>query len=216
MASAPIVAGQSSYLSAVAKPFSGKAPQCVLFHMGSQTASTFFANIRQLGHMNIFHITGGTGASIPLAQAFGIADAVRWLTGVAAPPAYARSNAAFLNAYQKVRRARNPLPASPAMYDAVIIASLAMGAAHSTNPTVWRPFIKGISNPPGTRCCTYPSCLALLHRHRKISCQGARGNESFNIHHNVLSSLEVEQLSSGGGLHTTFLEPASLLASLYG
>ena len=216
VASATIVAGQSSYLSAVAKLFSGKAPQCVFFHMDPQTASTFFANIRQLGHMNIPYITGDTGASIQLAQAFGMADAVKWLTGMAAPPAYAQSNAAFLNAYQKVWHTRTPLPASPAMYDAVIIASLAMDAAHSTNPTVWRPFIKRISNPPGTKCYTYPSCLALLNRHRKINYQGASGNENFNIHHNVFSSFEVEQFNASGSLHTAFLEPASRLASLYG
>ncbi|MDA8265432.1 MAG: ABC transporter substrate-binding protein [Actinomycetota bacterium] len=215
VASATIVAGQSSYLSAVAKLFSGKKPQCAFFHMDPQTASTFFANIRQLGHMNIPYITGDTGAAIQLAQAFGLKYAAHWMTGMAAPPAYAPANAAFLNAYQKVWHTRSPLPASPAMYDAVIIASLAMDAAHSTNPVVWRPFITKISNPPGTKCYTYPSCLALLKKHRKINYEGASGNENFNKYHNVFSSFEVEQFSASGSLHTVFVEPASKLAALY-
>ncbi len=88
--------------------------------------------------MDIPYITGDTGASIQLAQAFGLSDAAHWMTGMAAPPAYAQANTAFLNAYQKVWHTRTPLPASPAMYDAVVIAALAMDAAHSTNPTVWR------------------------------------------------------------------------------
>ena len=187
VASATIVAGQSSYLSTVAKLFSGKAPQCAFFHMDPQTASTFFANVRQLGHMDIPYITGDTGASIQLAQAFGLSDAAHWMTGMAAPPAYAQANTAFLNAYQKVWHTRTPLPASPAMYDAVVIAALAMDAAHSTNPTVWRPYITKVSNPPGTKCYTYPSCAALLNKHRKINYQGASGNENFNVHHNVFS-----------------------------
>ncbi|MHB1509799.1 MAG: ABC transporter substrate-binding protein [Acidimicrobiales bacterium] len=215
VASATIVAGQSSYLSAVAKLFSGKKPQCAFFHMDPQTASTFFANIRQLGHMNIPYVTGDTGAAIQLAQAFGLSYAAHWMTGMAAPPAYAPANNAFLNAYQKVWHTRTPLPASPAMYDAVIIAALAMDAAHSTNPVVWRPFITKISNAPGTKCYTYASCRALLNKHRKINYEGASGNENFNKYHNVFSSFEVEQFNASGSLHTVFVEPASKLAALY-
>ncbi len=215
VASATIVAGQSSYLSTVAKLFSGTSPQCAFFHMDPQTASTFFANVRQLGHMNIPYITGDTGASIQLAQAFGLKYAAKWMSGMAAPPAYTQSNTAFLNAYQKVWHTRTPLPASPAMYDSVIIAALAMDAAHSTNPATWRADIKKVTNPPGTKCYTYPSCVALLNHHHKINYQGASGNENFNKYHNVFSSFEVEKFTASGGLRTAYLEPASKLATLY-
>ncbi len=215
VARATIVAAQSSYLSTVAKLFSGTKPQCAFFHMDPQTASTFFANVVQLGHMNIPYITGDTGASIQLAKAFGLADAAKWMTGMGAPPAYAPSNAAFLNAYQAVWHTRTPLPASPAMYDAVVIASLAMDYAHSTAPKVWLPDVTKVSNPPGTKCYTYPTCLALINKHRKINYQGASGNENFNQYHNVFSSFEVEQFTPTGSLRTVYLEPAATLASLY-
>ncbi len=215
VASATIVAAQSSYLSAVAKLFNGTAPQCVFFHMDPQTASTFFANVSQLGHMNLPFITGDTGASIQLAQAVGLKNASKWMTGMAAPPAYAQSNAAFLKAYQAVWHTSKPLPASPAMYDAVVIAALAMTAAHSTKPTVWRPFITKVTNPPGTKCYSYPSCVALLKKGTKINYQGASGNENFNKYHNVFSSFEVVQFDPSGNLHTVFLEAASALAALY-
>jgi ABC-type branched-subunit amino acid transport system substrate-binding protein len=211
-----IVAGQSSYLSSVAKMFSGaQKPQCVFFHMDPQTASTFFANVSQLGHLNIPFITGDTGASTQMAQAMGLSNATKWLSGMAAPPAYAQSNAAFLNAYQAVWHTNKPLPASPAMYDAVIIAALAMDAAHSSNPTVWRPFISKVSNPPGTKCYSYTSCATLLKKGSKINYQGASGNENFNQYHNVFSSFEVVKFTSSGGLKTVFTEPASTLAKLY-
>ncbi len=211
-----IVAGQSSYLSSVAKMFSGpQQPQCVVFHMESQTASTFFANVRQLGHLNMPFITGDTGASTQLAQAVGLSSASRWMSGMAAPPAYAQSNAAFLKAYQAVWHSNQPLPASPPMYDAVVIAALAMEAAHSSNPVVWRADITKVSNPPGTKCYTYPSCSALLKQGKKINYQGASGNENFNRYHNVFSSFEVVQFNTSGSLRTVFTEPSATLSKLY-
>lgn len=215
VASETIVAGQSSYLSVVAKMFSGTHPECVFFHMDPQTASTFFANVKQLGHLDIPFITGDTGASLQMAQAMGLSNASRWLTGMAAPPAYAQSNKAFLSAYQAVWHTNQPLPASPAMYDAVIIAALAMDAAHSSNPTIWRPYITKVSNPPGIKCYSYTSCAALLKEGKKINYQGASGNENFNQYHNVFSSFEVVQFTPSGSLKTVYLEPASTLARLY-
>ncbi len=211
-----IVANQSSYLSSVAKMFSGaQQPQCVFFHMDPQTASTFFANVRQLGHLNVPFITGDTGASTQLAQAVGLNYAARWMTGMSAPPAYAQSNAAFLKAYEAVWHTNQPLPAAPPMYDAVVIAALAMEAAHSSNPTVWRPYITKVSNPPGTKCYTYTSCTSLLKQGKKINYQGASGNENFNQYHNVFSSFEVVQFNSSGNLRTVFTEPSATLAKLY-
>jgi ABC-type branched-subunit amino acid transport system substrate-binding protein len=183
--------------------------------MDPQTASTFFANVNQLGYLNIPFITGDTGASTQMAQATGLANASKWMSGMAAPPAYAQSNAAFLSAYQAVWHTNKPLPASPAMYDAVVIAALAMDAAHSSNSTVWHPFISKVSNPPGTKCYTYTSCAALLKKGTKINYQGASGNENFNQYHNVFSSFEVVKFTSSGGLKTVFTEPASTLAKLY-
>ncbi|MHB8189857.1 MAG: ABC transporter substrate-binding protein [Ferrimicrobium sp.] len=210
-----IVAGQSSYLSEVAKMFSGTHPQCVFFHMDPQTASTFFANVKQLGHLNLPFITGDTGASIQMAQAMGLSSATKWLSGMGAPPSYAQSNAAFLDAYKSVWHTSKPLPASSPMYDAVIIAALAMDAAHSSSPQVWRPYITKVSNPPGVKCYSYTSCAALLKKGTKINYQGASGNENFNQYHNVFSSFEVVKFTSSGSLRTAFLEPASTLAKLY-
>lgn len=209
-----IVAGQSSYLSEVSKAFSGN-PQCVFFHADPQTAATLFANVRQLGHMNVKFITGDTGASVQLAKAFGLSDASKYMVGMGAPAAYAQANAEFLKAYQAVWHTSKPLPAAPAMYDGVIIAALAMTAAHSTNPTVYRPFITKVSNPPGTKCYTYASCVSLLKQGKKINYQGASGPEDFNKYHNVFSDFTVVQFNSGGNLHTVATVKASQVASVY-
>ncbi len=209
-----IVPDQTSYLSEVQVAFQGN-PQCVFFHADPQTASTLFANVKQLGHMNVRFITGDTGASIQLANAMGLSTASHWLTGMAGTTPYGTANSAFLSAYQAVWNTNKPLPASPAMYDAVVIAALAMTAAHSTNPVVWRPYIIKISNPPGTACYTYPSCVKLLKAGKKINYQGASGNEDFNQYHNVFTPLQVVQFDSSGKLHTIYSVSTPDLNSYY-
>lgn len=211
---ATIVADQSSYLSEVAKVF-GAAPQCVFFHMDPQTASTFFANVRQLGHMNVPFVTGDTGAATQMGQAIGYQYASKWVTGMGSPPAYTQASTAYTAAYNSVWHTTKSLPGAPAMYDAVVIAALAMDAAHSTNPAVYVKKIPTVSNPPGTACYSYPACVALLNSGKKINYQGSSGNENFNKYHNVFTSFEVQQFSPSGALNNVYLEKASVLAKLY-
>ena len=214
VSSVTLVAQQTSYLSEVAKLFNAK-PQCVFFHMDPQTASTFFANVRQLGHLNVPFITGDTGAAAQMGKAIGFSYASKWVTGMGAPPAYSQAESAYLAAYDAVWHTRTSLPAAPAMYDAVVIAALAMDAAKSSSPSVWVHYIEKVSNPPGTDCYSYPSCLALLNQGKKINYQGASGNENFNKYHNVFTSFEVQQFSSSGSLRNVYLEKAATLAKLY-
>ncbi|MHB8394311.1 MAG: ABC transporter substrate-binding protein [Candidatus Dormibacteria bacterium] len=209
-----IVAGQTSYLSEVQVAFQGN-PQCVFFHADPQTASTLWANVQQLGHLNVRFITGDTGASIQLAQAMGLSKASKYLTGMAGTTPYSTASTAFLNAYQAVWNTRTALPASPAMYDGVVIAALAMTAAHSSNPVVWRPYITKISDPPGTACYTYPSCVKLLKQGKKINYQGASGNEDFNQYHNVFTPFQVVQFNTSGTLHSVYSVTTSDLNSYY-
>lgn len=212
--SVTLVSDQSSYLSEVAKLFSGK-PQCVFFHMDPQTASTFFANVRQLGHMDVPFVTGDTGTATQMGKAIGFKYASKWVTGMGAPPAYSQAEAAYLNAYDAVWHTRTSLPAAPAMYDGVVIAALAMDLAKSTTSSVWAKDIAKVSNPPGTDCYSYASCLSLLNQGKKINYQGASGNENFNKYHNVFTSFEVQQFTPSAALKNAYLEKASVLASLY-
>ena len=213
-ASVTLVADQSSYSSEVAKLFNAH-PQCVFFHMDPQTASTFFANVRQLNDMNIPFITGDTGAATQMANAIGLQYASKWVTGMGAPPAYAQAQTAYTAAYNAVWKTTTSLPAAPAMYDAVVIAALAMDAAKSTNPSVYVKQVTKVAGGPGTACYTYPSCLALLNAGTAINYQGVSGNENFNQYHNVFSSFEVQQFSASGTLNNVYTEKASVLASLY-
>ena len=68
------------------------------------------------------------------------------------------------------------LPTTFNEYDSIVIASLAMTMAKSTDPKVWVKDVTKVSDPPGTVCGTYTTCVALLKAHKKINYDGAAGN----------------------------------------
>ncbi len=96
-------------------------------------------------------------------------------------------------------------------YDSIVIASLAMTLANSTNPKVWVKDITKVSNPPGTVCSSYPQCLALLKKHVKINYEGAAGNDNFNQFHNVFSGFQFLGFDSSLNTHqVAFVTPVNL------
>jgi len=42
-----------------------------------------------------------------------------------------------------------------------------------------------VTNPPGTKCYSYASCLSLLKAHKKINYEGASGSIDYNSYHNT-------------------------------
>lgn len=192
--------GASSYSSEVATAFSGN-PQCVFFHATPAEASTFFSDVAAQGHLNVPFITGDTGASIDLASAMGLSNASKWMYGMTGPSVDQQAVTAFNSAFSGRYPGQQPLNAnaSEAMYDAVVVAALAMSYAHTTNGAVWNADIEKITNPPGTACYSYTGCLALIKAGTKINYEGAATNVDFNKYHNVFSPEQVVQFPASGG-----------------
>ncbi|HEY6961117.1 MAG TPA: ABC transporter substrate-binding protein [Gaiellaceae bacterium] len=183
--------GQSSYNAELAQAFAGH-PNVIFDSMDSQTAATLFSDGQQLGYMNIPWI-GDDLQSAPngdYAKAFGKTASTELTAALPASPA-GTSYAHFLSDYQKVWHTKNILPTTFNEYDSVVIASLAMTAAGSTNPKVWVKDVVKVSDPPGVSCSTYASCVRLLKKHKDINYQGASGNDDFNKYHNVFSGFEM-------------------------
>ena len=183
--------GQSSYSTELVKAFQNK-PQVVFDSMDTQTAATLFSDGQQLGYMNIPWI-GDDLQSAPqgaYAKSFG-PTADQNLT--AALPASPSGNgySHFLADYQKVWHTKNILPTTFNEYDSIVISSLAMIKANSTDPKKWIKDVLTVSNPPGTKCYTYASCAKLLQKHKKINYTGASGTDDFNSHHNVFSGFQM-------------------------
>ena len=183
--------GQSSYSSELVQAFSNK-PQVVFDSMDSQTAATLFSDAQQLSYLNIPWI-GDDLQSAPqgaYAKAFGPTASTELTAALPASPSGNAYNH-FLGDYQKVWKTKSILPTTFNEYDSIVIASLAMTKAGSTDPKKWVKDVLAVSNPPGTQCSTYASCVKLLKKHKKINYEGASGTDDFNAHHNVFSGFQM-------------------------
>jgi ABC-type branched-subunit amino acid transport system substrate-binding protein len=205
--------GQSSYSTELTQAFAAK-PQVIFDSMDSQTAATLFSDGQQLGYMNSPWI-GDDLQSAPkgsYAQAFGPTASTELTAALPASPSTA-DNAYnhFLADYQSVWRTTTILPTTFNEYDSIVISALAMTLAKSTDPKVWVKDIIKVSNPPGTVCGTYKTCLALIKAHKKINYDGAAGNDDFNKYHNVFSGFEMLGFDSSlNNVTRAIVTPANL------
>ncbi len=191
LANITLVPGQSSYSAELAQAFSGH-PQVIFDSEDSQSAATLFSDGQQLGYMNIPWI-GDDLQSAPqgdYAKAFGPTASTELTAALPASPSGAGYNH-FLKDYKAVFHTTSILPTTFNGYDSIVLASLAMTKANSTNPKVWVKDVLAVSNPPGIKCYTYASCVKLIKKGKKINYTGASGNDDFNKHHNVFSGFQM-------------------------
>jgi len=208
-----LVPGQSSYSTELTQAFAGN-PQVIFDSMDSNTAATLFSDGQQLGYMNIPWI-GDDLQSAPqgaYAKAFGPTASTELTAALPASPSTADNGYNhFLADYQSVWRTTTILPTTFNEYDSIVIASLAMTYANSTDPKVWVKDVLKVSNPPGKACGTYATCLALLKKHVKINYEGAAGNDNFNKYHNVFSGFEMLGFDSSlNNVTRSVVTPANL------
>lgn len=212
VANEKIVPDQSSYLSEITSAFAHH-PQVIFCAFDEQTASTVFADARQLGHLQVPWVGEDVLGSPGYAKAFGQPAASKYLFSVAGAPPGGPAYQHFLSDYQAVWHTKNILSSSYNMYDSVIISALAMTEAHSTDPKVWRPDVTKVSDPPGTKCYTYASCVSLIKKGSEINYEGATGPEDFNKYHNTFSGFAVDGFSSSNQLTQRGYVPASAVAA---
>jgi ABC-type branched-subunit amino acid transport system substrate-binding protein len=196
-----LVPGQSSYSSELTNAFSGN-PNVIFDSMDATTAATLFASAQSLGYTKSATWVGDdlqSAAAGPYVKSFG-ADAPTNLVA-ALPSALSATNPAYneyLRAYIAANQAAKPYPTNQNAYDSIIIASLAMTMANSTDPKVWVKDVKVVASPPGVQCYTYVACITLLKKHKAIDYQGAAGDDNFNKYNNVFSGFDMEGFDASG------------------
>ncbi|HEX8919707.1 MAG TPA: ABC transporter substrate-binding protein [Chloroflexota bacterium] len=210
VANTSIVPSQSSYRTEVEQTFA-KKPDAIFWQSDAQTAGTLFHNMEELGFMKVPVIGTDNAGDVTIAKAMGLKYASKYLTGMAGSAPTGPAWKHYQADYKQVYHTSQPLDLSSNMYDAVVIAALAMDAAHSTDPSVWVHKIQTVSNPPGQRCATYAGCAGLLRHGKKINFDGASGPMDFNQHHNVFGPWDVVQFDTAGKIHTLYHESASLI-----
>jgi ABC-type branched-subunit amino acid transport system substrate-binding protein len=194
VANETIVPDQNSYSSEITAAFA-KHPQVVFAAFDQQTATTVFSDMRQLGDLNVPVVGEDVLGSPGYAKAMGQPQASKYLLSVSGASPGGAAYQHYLDDYNAVYHTKQILSSSYNMYDSVILSALAMTAARSTDPAVWVSDVTKVSNPPGTMCYTYSSCVALLKQGKKINYEGATGPEDFNGYHNSFSGFAVSGFS---------------------
>ncbi len=206
--------GQSSYSSELTQAFAGN-PKVIFDSMDTQTFATLMTDAQQLNYTTAAQWVGDdlqSAAQGAYAQSFGPAASTNLTAALPASPTTA-DNAYnhFLADYQSVWRTTSILPTTYNFYDSIVIASLAMTEANSTNPKVWVNDVMKVSDPPGIPCYTYASCVSLIKAHKKINYQGAGGNDDFNKYHNVFSGFQLVGFDSKlNNVVRTYVTPQQL------
>jgi branched-chain amino acid transport system substrate-binding protein len=178
--------GLSSYTNTVSQVINDK-PQVIFSQTDAPTAGVLSNEFKQLGS-KIPWIGTDVTTSADYIKAFGTANAHSLLTSVMGTSVTGQANNYFMAGFKKLPAATvkaGVLSGANYAYDAVITLALAQTYAKSTNGTVVAKDMMKVTNPPGTKCYSYKSCVALLKAHKKINYEGASGSIDFNMHHNT-------------------------------
>jgi len=187
---------QSSYRSEITKAFAAGTPDVVFVKTDPQTGATLFANMKELGHLNVPLVSDDTGDTIEYAKAVGVADASKYLYGVAGAAGTGEAWTHFIQDYVASWQTDKPVSLSQNTYDGVVIAALAMTEAQTLDGKVWVDHILKVSNPPGTKCYYYSQCVTLLKNGTKINYEGASGPQDFDKYHNTYGDWDIVQYNA--------------------
>jgi ABC-type branched-subunit amino acid transport system substrate-binding protein len=206
---------QSSYLSQVRAAIAAH-PQVIFTQEDPPTAAVLFREFAQLGGGSIPWI--GTdvtsGSDFLKAITYPVAHAV--LTSVYGTSVTGAANTAFINLFNQLfpgQKSAGPLANANYAYDAVISLALADDYAKTTNGTTVAHDMTKVTDPPGTACYTYASCLALLKAGTKINYQGASGDLDYNQYNNTFGPYGAFNASASGIEQQAYVMSAQALAA---
>src|ERR1700730_6846362 len=161
-------------------------PDVIFTQTDAATAAVLFKNFKDLDNLAIpfvgTDVTGGddylTAITYQVAHDHLISVYGTSVSGAAADE-FNKVFAAAVGANQQ------PLANANYAYDAVISQALAIDKANSITGIDINNAMMSVTNPPGTQCYTYKTCLDLLKAGTKINYDGASGPLDYNQFHNV-------------------------------
>ena len=95
----------------------------------------------------------------------------------------------------------------------MISLALADDYAKTTNGTTVAHDMTKVTNPPGTACYTYASCLALIKAGTKINYEGASGDLDYNSYNNTFGPYGAFQANTAGVEQQVYVMSANALAA---
>jgi len=185
---------QTSYLTTVQQVIADK-PDVIFTQTDAPTAAVLFRNFQSLDNLAIpFVGTDVTGGDDYLkAITYQVAhDHLISIYGTSV-------SGAATDEFNKLLGSTPALANANYAYDAVISQALAIDKAKSINGLDINNAMTLVTNPPGTQCYTYKTCLDLINAGTKINFDGASGPLDFNQYHNVFGPYAAFQQNPGTG-----------------
>jgi ABC-type branched-subunit amino acid transport system substrate-binding protein len=206
---------QTSYLSQVREAIAAH-PQVIFTQEDPPTAAVLFREFKQLNGGSIPWVGTDVTSGSDFLKAIGYATAHSVLTSVFGTSVTGAASSAFLSLFDKLypsQKSAGPLANANYAYDAVISIALADDYAKTTNGTTVAHDMTKVTNPPGTACYTYASCLTLLNAGKKINYEGASGSLDYNQYNNTFGPYGAFQSTAAGVEQQVYVMTASALAA---
>jgi ABC-type branched-subunit amino acid transport system substrate-binding protein len=206
---------QTSYLSQVRAAIAAH-PQVIFTQEDPPTAAVLFREFKQLGGGSIPWVGTDVTSGSDYLKAIGYPTAHSVLTSVYGTSVSGAATSAFTTQFNTLypgQKAAGPLANANYAYDAVISLALADDYAKTTSgATVAHDMVK-VTNPPGTACFTYSSCLTLLKAGTKINYEGASGSLDYNQFNNTFGPYGAFQSNTSGVEQQVAVMTAAALAA---
>jgi ABC-type branched-subunit amino acid transport system substrate-binding protein len=175
-------------------------PDVIFTQTDAATAAVLYQNFKQLNNLAIpfigTDVTGGDdylkAVTYPVAHDHLISVYGTSVTGQAAD----EFNSEFAKVFGS---SQQPLANANYAYDSVISVALAADQAGSIKGPDINANMKKVTNPPGTQCYTYKSCLDLINKGTKINYEGASGDLNYNQYNNVFGPYGAFQVDPSSG-----------------
>ena len=206
---------QSTYLSQVRQAIAAHS-HVIFTQEDPPTAAVLFREFRQLGAQSIPWVGTDVTSGSDFLKAIGYQTAHAHLTSVFGTSISGAASTAFLTGFNKLypsQKSAGPLANANYAYDAVVSLALADSYAKTTNGTTVARDMTKVTNPPGTACFTYVSCLRLLKAGTKINYEGASGSLDYNKYNNTFGPYGAFQATTSGLEKQVTVMSASALAA---
>jgi ABC-type branched-subunit amino acid transport system substrate-binding protein len=189
---------QTSYRTQVQQIIAAK-PDVIFTQTDAATAAVLFQNFKELDNLAIPFIgTDVTGGDDYL-KAVTYQAAHDHLISIYGTSVTGAPTDEFNRAFGVVFGAsQQPLANSNYAYDSIISVALAADAAGSITGADINAKFTQVTNPPGTACFTYKTCLDLINKGTKINYDGASGPLDYNSFHNVFGPYGAFQVDASG------------------
>jgi ABC-type branched-subunit amino acid transport system substrate-binding protein len=191
---------QTSYVSQVRQALAVH-PQVIFTQEDPPTAAVLFREFKQLGGQAIPWVGTDVTSGSDFLKAIGLQTAHSVLTSVYGTSVTGQASAAFLHLFNKLypsQASAGPLANANYAYDSVISLALADEYAKTTDGTTVAHDMTKVTDPPGTACFTFSSCLKLLKAGTKINYEGASGSLDYNQFNNTFGPYGAFQATLAG------------------